>query len=271
MRRACNHIGFAILAFAISFIAISCTSDDEFFGFDCEDEFTNSIKSNIDLSISHEYLDLDIDTIKKWSKKDLCILDEAEYRMGISFNSSTNEYSKNYRTNSELNISKKLYNRIWENYQHNNLTVNKNSSKKRIKESNPEGINSKYNCVPLTLSYCLATPYSTVVRVCNKVDPNWNTRGVDLGYVGIIVDSLGYSMNTYYTPQEIRNHYGESEMDINAMLITSTGGIPKYHAVRAYYYDGSARWMKKIFYNDYQSGDYNCWMAVSGIHVLFEF
>jgi hypothetical protein len=264
-----------IVAMAVSvtvaLLTASC-SNDEFFGFDDMKDYTFTLESSIYSNDFQKYLDLDIDTIKKWSRKDLTILDEAEYRMGIRFDEKNRFYTRNYNTYLELNISEKLYNRIWDNYYHNNLILGETTSKKRVKKRNSEGAGIRYDCVPISLSYCLATPYSTVVRVCNNVDPGWNNRGVDLGYVGIIVDSLGYSMNTYYSPQEVRNHYGSSDIDINAMLITSnTGGNPKYHAVCAYHYDGSSWWINKIFYNDYQGGYYNCWMAVSGVEYLFEF
>ena len=254
----------------VALLSASC-SNDEFFGFEDMNDYTSTIESSIYSNDFQKYLDLDIDTIKKWSKKDLIILDEAEYRMGIRLDEKTKFYSKNYNTYLELNISEKLYNRIWDNYYHNNLVLGEALSKKRVKRRSPEGMGSRYDCVPISLSHCLATPYATVVRVCNNVDPGWVNRGVDLGYVGIIVDSLGYSMNTYYSPQEVRDHYGSSDIDINAMITTYTGGNPKYHAVCAYHYDGSSWWIKKLFYNDYQSGAYNCWMAVAGIHALFEF
>lgn len=262
MKGLFKTIWVAAVAFVIM-TATSCSSDTDYFGLD---ELEGSAIIPLTETDS-EYLDLDIDTITVWSNNDLRILNEAEYRMGITYDNEKREYSKKHESYLELNISKKLYNRIWDNYCYNNSILSV-SSLARVKSRNIETTDSQYNCVPLSLSHCCNKPYDEVVKVCSKHDSIWPNRGVDLCYVALIVADLGKCVTTYYGRSDIIDSYGDSVVPINGMLITETGGTPQYHAVCAYKYDGSGLIFNKIFYNDYQTNK-NGWVAASQAHVLF--
>lgn len=144
----------------------------------------------------------------------------------------------------------------------------KGSSRTRIIRSNIEAVESEFNCVPLSLQYCCNKSYEEVVKACNKYFPEWPSMGVDLGYVGLIVQDLGKQLITYYNSNDIKTAYGDNNIEINGMLILEAEGKSPYHAVCAYRYDGSGWLFNKIFYNDYQKNK-NGWVLVSQAHVLF--
>lgn len=255
-------IGLTVITFVIM-TATSCCSDADYFGLDSFEEATIVFATDV----YSEHLDLDIDKIEAWSERDLNILEEAERRMGITFNDEKRQFSKNQYSYLDLNISKKLYNKIWDNYCYNN-SILIGSSKTRFIRSNIEALESIYNCVPLSLQHCCNKSYEEVVRICCKHDPQWPSRGVDLGYVGAIVQDLGKQITTYYKSNDIMVAYADNDIVINGMLILRTGGVTPYHAVCAYKYNGSGD-SKKIFFNDYQKNEMGKWITVSEASTLF--
>lgn len=260
----------ANMAMCICVFSLTSCEHDDYFGLD--DYYDNTDSDDFE-GFSPEYdtyLELNIDTIKKITKRDMRIIDEAEYRMGVSFDEDRKLYSWNKEKRRKLNISSELYEKIISNIERNNYILHPELV--RTKTQDPER-ESKYDCVPTSLSHCLPVTYGRATAACSKIDSGWKDRGVKLGLVKAIVQELGYTTETLYSPSEIREKYGREAHEINAMLVTENYGEAVDHAVCATYYDGSSWLIKKMYYLDYQGCNTPSlnWMAVSQVSVLFVF
>lgn len=177
MRKACNHIGFALLAFAISFIAISCTSDDEFFGF--EDENIKAPESNIFTS-KRNYLDyethLPID-----SERNLVIYSEAFERLTIFFDEKRIIVKE--KSGNEVSISECLFADVNKSIDALNYSLGysdkRDNNLKRQLSSNPEGVHyNNRNCPCYAITYFLYGNVSqkNLKKVDEKLYQKYGTR-----------------------------------------------------------------------------------------------
>ena len=265
-KRIFKAMWLSVMAVAVVTVS-SCSSDSDFFGLDgLEDmDYLNAVNSYNNST----FLDLDIDTIKEWSTVSLSILDEAEVRMGISYDKDLRLFAKNQLSASDLNISKKLYDAIWTNYKSLNVKFHENKNNLlRSKSRSVEG-GGENNCFVLSANACSGVPIGRIIAQCNYEDPGWQSRGgIDLGHASSILYNIGFPVTTLYDSQDIRDYYGSTTTFINGIMVYPTSIFPYYHAVHATQYDGSGV-INKVIYNDPQNGTSYNWMAVYAVNCMF--